>query len=273
MYGNVRNVEDAECIAHYSRVCSAGNTAGSALSTFSLLTLAAMNLFDELRAILEKTILQELSSSLPPNAGVVTDWQDASVLHWFGVSVDADQDGKLYAAYSYGKAKTPKKLYQENLSRPEFDYYGNARFNMTGKDSDRYFEIRDAIKNGSMMLGQETDEDMDWDDEINTAPPTLIALALVAEHVCTTPAVIPMPCAATFTVTVSKDYETATWPATVQDLWNGGFEKWTDDQVAVFFGDSQYAALGRHLHGLCVDGKRKTISLTDEVADFLKMKK
>ncbi len=232
-----------------------------------------MNLFDELRAILEETILQELSFSLPPNAGVATDWQDASILHWFGVSVDTDQDGRLYAAYSFGKAKTPKKLYQENLSRPEFDYYGNARFNMTDKNSDRYFEIRDAIKSGSMILGQETDEDMDWDDEINTGPPTLIALALVAEHVRTTPAVIPVPCAAAFTVTISKDYETATWPATVQDLRNGCFEEWTDAQVAVFFGDSKYAALGRHLRGLCVDGKRNTIPLTDEVANFLRTEK
>ncbi len=227
-----------------------------------------MNLFDKLHSVLTKTILRELSSSLPPKVGVAKAWLDPSALHWFGVSVDAEQDGKLYSAYSFGKAKTPKKLYQENLSRPEFDYYGNARFNMTDDDRDPYVEIRAAIKNGSMILGHEPDEDMDWDDELNPGPPTLIALALIAEHVRTSPAVIPMPCASGFSVTISKDYETATWPATVQDLGNGDFEQWTDDQLETFFGDSKYADLGRYLHALCTDGKRKKKSLTDEVANF-----
>jgi hypothetical protein len=232
-----------------------------------------MSPFDKLYAVLEKTILHELSASLPPKAGVAKEWQDASALHWFGVSVDAYQDGKLYAAYSFGKAKTPTKLYQGNLSRPEFDYYGNARFNMTEGDRALYFEIRDAMKRGSMILGQEADEDADLDDEINTEPPTLIALALVAEHIRTSPSVIPMPCASTFSVTISNDYETATWPATVQHLCNGNFDEWTDDQVELFFGDSKHAALGRHLHGLCVGGKRKKSSLAEEVAAFSKTKK
>jgi hypothetical protein len=232
-----------------------------------------MSLFDKLHAVLEKTILHELSASLPPKAGVAKEWQDASALHWFGVSLDAEQDGRLYAAYSFGKAKTPKKLYQENLSRPEFDYYGSTGLKMKAKDNDLYVEIRAAIKSGSMILGQEIDEDADWDDEINPGPPTLIALALVAEHIRTAPSVIPMPCASTFSVTISNDYETATWPATVQHLCNGNFKDWTEDQVELFFGDSKHAALGRHLHGLCVGGKRKKSSLTDEVAAFSKTKK
>lgn len=229
-----------------------------------------MNLFDKLHAVLEKTILKELSSSLPPKAGVAKDWLDATALHWFGVSLDAEQDGRLYSAYSFGKAKTPKKLYQENLSRPKFDYYGNARFDMSKKDQDLYFEIRAAIKSGSMILGQEIDEDADWDDELNPGPPTLIALALVADHVQTNAAAIPMPRAPTFSVTISKDYETGTWPATVQDLKNADFDDWTPDQVQLFFGDSKHTLLGQHLHALCKSGKRKTTSIADEFAAFSK---
>lgn len=57
-----------------------------------------------------------------------------------------------------------------------------------------------------MFLRQEIDEDADCDDELNPGPPNLIALALAPEHVRNTAAVIPMPCEATYFVTISQDF-------------------------------------------------------------------
>lgn len=226
-----------------------------------------MSLFEKFHVVLEKTILAELSKSLPPNAGVASQWKDASQLYWFGVSVDALQDGKLYAGYSFGKAQNPKKLYQENLSRPEFDYDGCTRFDMADKDEALYFDIRLAIKTGTMELGAEPDEDADWDDEIDTAPPTLIALTLVAQRLQKEPKLIPMPRANTFSVTISDDYESATWAVSLETLSNTGFDDWTDEQIDAFFG-TFHAPLAKHLRELCTSEKAKETTLAAAIEAF-----
>lgn len=219
-----------------------------------------MNSFDQLRAVLEKTILHNIASKLPPNPAWAEQWVEPTSLHWFGVSVDTYQDGRLYTAYSFGKVKNHHQLYRENMSRPEFDYDGLDRARMNEADEAQYFELRAAI---SPLAEEENDED----EAIDPAPPTLLALALILEKLRKNPSLFPMPVAPTFSVTLSDDYETGTWAVTLAALARADFDEWTDERIERFWGDSAHAPLARRVRDLLATKSEQERSLSEIIAE------
>ena len=231
-----------------------------------------MNGFDSLCAVLEKTITRNITAKLPPSQGWADAWVDPTVLYWFGISVDSYQDGRLYTAYSFGKVKDHKQLYRENLSTAEFDYDGLSRAPIDEADEAGYFELRDLIKSGrfspSALIAEDREdeeEDEDEDEEFDTEPPTLLALALIADRLQRTPSIFPMPLAPSFSVTLSNDYETGTWPATLADLAHGSFEEWTDERLGLFWGDSIHLPLARRVRDLVVAGRDMNRPLSEVI--------
>ena len=219
-----------------------------------------MNAFDEHCRLLEKTIVADIEARLPPRAAWAEAWFDATVLHWFGISVDTDQDDRLYTAYSFGKVKNHHQLYRENLSTSTFDYDGLARAPMDDADQEHYFALRETVS-----PRPPADED-DEPEEANFAGTTLLALAVVAQRLQNTPKLFRMPLAPHFYVTVSNNYETGTWPVRLASLANADFGDWTDDQLDQLLGDSEHKPLARKIRSLVAEGKHGKTTLSEIVA-------
>lgn len=181
--------------------------------------------FESLLGLLRETVWTVIRKDLPPNKRWSDLWESAERLAWIGLTQEQES---FFIAYSFGTLKDPDPFVKDNQGTDRFDYLEQQRINVDHYPDLDIAQLRDIFSDllpGSLApaAGEDADEeDLDdlRDEMVRMA--VLVALGICSIELMEQAEKLPMPVRPDFSVSVSGDRETPTWPAsvpTVDDSW------------------------------------------------------